>query len=73
MAADVVVFDPDTVAAREPDETHDLPGGLMRLRQLATGVDYTIVNGQVLIEAGEHTGAHPGRVVRSRASARVPA
>ena len=73
MAADVVVFDPDTVAALEPDETHDLPGGLMRLRQLATGVDYTIVNGQVLIEAGEHTGAYPGRVVRSRASARVPA
>ncbi len=73
MAADVVVFDPDTVAAREPDETHDLPGGLMRLRQLATGVDFTIVNGQVLIEDGEHTGAHPGRVVRSRASARVPA
>ena len=73
MAADVVVFDPDTVAALEPDETHDLPGGLIRLRQLATGVDFTIVNGQVLIEDGAHTGAYPGRVVRSRANARVPA
>ena len=73
MAADVVVFDPDTVAALEPEETHDLPGGLMRLRQLATGVDFTIVNGQVLIEDGKHTGAYPGRVVRSRAHARVSA
>ena len=73
MAADVVVFDPETVAAQEPEETHDLPGGLMRLRQLATGVDYTIVNGQVLIEDGAHSGAYPGRVVRSRAHARVPA
>ena len=47
--------------------------GLIRLRQLATGVDFTIVNGHLLIEDGEHTGAYPGRVVRSRANARVPA
>lgn len=66
-AADVVVFDPETVAAEEPDEVSDLPGGLTRLRQKAVGVDYTIVNGEVLLEAGEHTGAHPGRTLRSRA------
>ena len=70
MAADVVVFDPDTIAAEETDETHDLPGGLMRLRQLARGVDYTIVNGQTLMEGGEHTGAYPGRVMRGNGQTR---
>ena len=67
FAADVVIFDPDTVGTEEPDEVNDLPGGLMRLRQKATGVDYTIVNGEVLLEEGEHTGAYPGRVLRSKA------
>lgn len=65
-AADVVVFDPATVGAEEPDEVDDLPGGLTRLRQRAVGVDYTIVNGEVLLEDGEHTGAYPGRALRSR-------
>ena len=73
MAADVVVFDPDTIAAEEPDEIFDLPAGLMRLRQLARGVHYTIVNGQVLMEDGEHTGALPGRVMRSGAVSRAAA
>ena len=45
-------------------------GGLMRLRQLARGVDYTIVNGQTLMEGGEHTGAYPGRVMRGNGQAR---
>ena len=31
------------------------------------GVDCTIVNGQVLIEDGEHAGAFPGAVLRSSA------
>ena len=69
FAADAVIFDPETVGAEEPDEVSDLPGGLTRLRQRASGVDYTIVNGEVLLEDGEHTGAYPGRVVRSRALA----
>ena len=69
FAADAVIFDSETVGAEEPDEVSDLPGGLTRLRQRASGVDYTIVNGEVLLEDGEHTGAYPGRVVRSRALA----
>ena len=71
FAADAVIFDPATVGAEEPDEVNDLPGGLTRLRQKAHGVDYTIVNGEVLLEDGEHTGAYPGRTLRSRAA--VPA
>jgi N-acyl-D-amino-acid deacylase len=31
---------------------------------LPSGVDYVLVNGQVVVERGEHTGAKPGRVLR---------
>lgn len=65
MAADIMVFDPATIAPLEPGEAHDLPGGAKRRKQLARGIDYTVVNGQVLIERGEHTGALPGKVARS--------
>ena len=69
MAADVVVFDLETISAHEPEEVADLPAGMTRLNQLATGVDYTIVNGQILMEDGVHTGALPGRVMRNSAYA----
>ena len=65
LAADLVVFDPDTIAAAEPEPTWDLPKGAMRIKELAHGIDYTVVNGQVLMEGGEHTGAYPGRVLRN--------
>ncbi|MEA2640802.1 MAG: N-acyl-D-amino-acid deacylase [Chloroflexota bacterium] len=64
MAADLMVFDPATIGPLEPDEAADLPGGATRRRQLAQGIEWTVVNGQVLIEDGEHTGAYPGRVAR---------
>ena len=63
--ADVVVFDPETVAPEETTEVFDLPGGGKRLAQMATGIDYTIVSGEVLIDHGQHTGALPGKVVRN--------
>ena len=50
LAADLVVFDPSTVAAREPERVKDLPGDCERLEQKADGIICTIVNGQVLIE-----------------------
>jgi N-acyl-D-aspartate/D-glutamate deacylase len=34
---------------------------------MCEGVDYTIVNGQVLIDHGQHTGALPGRLLRGSA------
>ncbi len=70
MAADLVVFDPETVGPEEPHESYDLPGDLMRLGQRAVGVSYTIVNGQILLDHGEHTGSYPGRVLRNGASVR---
>ncbi len=65
MAADLMIFDPATIAPLEPGEAFDLPGGSRRRKQLAQGIEMTVVNGQVLIEKGEHTGALPGRVARS--------
>jgi N-acyl-D-amino-acid deacylase len=65
MAADLMVFDPATISPLEPGEAHDLPGGAKRRKQLAQGIEWTVVNGQVLLERGEHTGAYPGKVARS--------
>ncbi|MCH5373739.1 MAG: D-aminoacylase, partial [Planctomycetes bacterium] len=64
MAADLVVFDPDTVGARMPEVVHDLPAGAKRLKQTAEGMKYTLVNGQVLLRDNEPTGAYPGRLLR---------
>ena len=65
MAADITIFDPDTVRALPEDVVHDFPAGGWRVRELAEGVKCTIVNGQPLIEDGQHTGSLPGRVLRN--------
>ncbi len=63
MAADLVLFDPATIRECEPEMVSDLPGGEKRLIQKANGIEMTIVNGQVLVAKGEHTGALPGAVL----------
>ena len=65
MAADITVFDPETVGPLPEDTVYDFPVGGWRVRELAQGIKNTIVNGEVLIEDGEHTGALPGRVMRN--------
>jgi len=35
------------------------------MRELAEGIHYTVVNGEVLLEKGTHTGSHPGRVLHN--------
>lgn len=55
--ADVVVFDPQTIADHA---TFEKP------QQYATGVSQVFVNGTQVLRDGEHTGAKPGRVVRGR-------
>ena len=65
LAADLVVFDPETVQPRKSEVVHDLPNNGWRVRALAEGIDCTVVNGEVLIEHGEHTGATSGRVLRN--------
>jgi N-acyl-D-amino-acid deacylase len=69
MAADLMIFDPATISPLEPGEAHDLPGGAKRRKQLAQGIEWTVVNGQVLLERGEHTGAYPGKVARCNSAA----
>jgi N-acyl-D-aspartate/D-glutamate deacylase len=62
--ADLNVIDWDALALPVPEFVHDFPHGAGRFVQRARGYDVTVVNGQVFMEAGEHTGALPGRLVR---------
>jgi N-acyl-D-aspartate/D-glutamate deacylase len=52
--ADVVVFDPTSVGDRA---TFEQP------KQYPRGVEYVVVNGELVIGRGEHTGARPGRPI----------
>ena len=54
MFADVVVFDPATIADRA---TYEKP------HQYAVGVKHVFVNGVQVLKNGEHTGAKPGRAL----------
>ena len=54
MFADVVVFDPKTVADRATFE---------RPHQYAVGMQHVLVNGVPVLKDGEHTGATPGRAL----------
>jgi N-acyl-D-amino-acid deacylase len=54
MFADVVVFDPQTIADRA---TFEKP------HQFAVGVKHVFVNGTQVIKDGDHTGAKPGRAL----------
>jgi len=65
MAADLVVFDPDAVQPVTGDVVHDFPNNGWRMLELAEGIHYTVVNGQVLLEKGTHTGSYPGRVLHN--------
>ncbi|MGE3275622.1 MAG: amidohydrolase family protein [Vicinamibacterales bacterium] len=54
-AADVVVVDPATVGGTNSFEAP---------KSYAKGVPYVLVNGVLVIDQGEHTGARPGKVLR---------
>jgi len=53
--ADIAIFDPKTVADRA---TYEQP------HQYPVGIPFVIVNGEVVLDAGKHTGAMPGQVLR---------
>jgi N-acyl-D-amino-acid deacylase len=63
--ADVNVIDMDALTLHQPEFVHDFPNGAGRYVQRASGYDATIVNGNVFMEHGEHTGALAGVTVRS--------
>jgi N-acyl-D-amino-acid deacylase len=55
LAADVVIFDPNTIRDRATFGEPDLP---------SEGMQYVIVNGALVIEEGKYTGAASGKVLR---------
>jgi N-acyl-D-aspartate/D-glutamate deacylase len=62
--ADVVVYDPATLAAGEAYLARDFPADTERYVVDATGYRAVVVNGELLLENGAHTGALPGHVLR---------
>jgi N-acyl-D-aspartate/D-glutamate deacylase len=63
--ADLVLFDPATVTAKTPHYAYDLPCNGRRLVSESEGIKATFVAGAQLYDDGKHTGAMPGRILRS--------
>jgi len=57
FAADITVFDPDKIADRA---TYDNP------HQYPEGIGCVIVNGEIVVEEGNHTGKRPGKILKRR-------
>jgi N-acyl-D-aspartate/D-glutamate deacylase len=55
MYADITLFEPERVIDRS---TYTEPF------QYSEGIEYVVVNGQVVLDRGKHTGARPGRALR---------
>ncbi len=55
LAADVIIFDYDRLADRATFATPSEP---------SVGVRHVIVNGTIVLDDGQFTGARPGRVLR---------
>ena len=68
LAADLAIFDPETVGCTPLERVYDLPGGADRLVSKALGMRAVVVNGQVLRENDrdqlDEAGPLPGRVLR---------
>jgi len=66
LAADIVIFDPDTVGSGNRGERrYDLPGGGKRMVMPSQGVLYTLVNGHVVYADGNIVGSGFGQILRS--------
>jgi N-acyl-D-aspartate/D-glutamate deacylase len=62
-AADLVVFDPDTVEPLALRTLDDIPGGGTRMTKAAAGIPWVVVGGEPVVEHGEATAALPGTVL----------
>lgn len=63
QAADVVIFDPATIARGDEIFVSDFPGDTNRYVRHATGIDKVIVNGAIIVDRGEYTDARAGVLV----------
>ena len=63
FVADVVVFDPEAVRT-----TNSFP----EPKSYPEGIAYVLVNGVLVIDRGNHTGARPGQVIRGRGYKKEP-
>jgi N-acyl-D-aspartate/D-glutamate deacylase len=70
--ADLVVFDPATIAPGPVVTRTDLPTGAARVYGEAEGIDEVIVNGAVIVEHGAFTDARPGTLLRSGRDTETP-
>ena len=61
--ADLTLFDPDRVIDKA---TYTAPFAYNE------GIEYVVVNGQIVLDRGKHTGAMPGRVLRHMSTAQLP-
>jgi N-acyl-D-amino-acid deacylase len=66
--ADVNVIDFEALELPVPSYVYDFPHGAGRYAQGSTGYDYTLVNGQVFMDHGEHTGAFAGAMLKNAAA-----
>jgi N-acyl-D-aspartate/D-glutamate deacylase len=62
-AADLVIFDPETVGPLALQTLDDIPGGGTRMTKGARAIDWVVVNGNPVVEHGKPTGEVPGRVL----------
>ena len=71
--ADLVVFDPETVACAPITRRYDLPGGKdYRLYAEAVGIDHVLVNGVEVVRGGKLVGELPGSILRCGQDTRTP-
>jgi N-acyl-D-aspartate/D-glutamate deacylase len=66
-AADLAIFDPNTISACEAEWAEDYPAGTKRLIQRAVGIHYVVVNGRLIYADNKLTGELPGQVLRGSA------
>jgi N-acyl-D-aspartate/D-glutamate deacylase len=69
-AADVVIFDPDTVEPLALQTLDDIPGGGTRMTKEAMGIPWVLVNGELVVDEGRSTSAVPGEVLSGGSSSR---
>lgn len=62
-AADLTLFDANTIERGAEEFVNDFPGGGNRYIRHARGIDKVVVNGEVVMDAGKYTTSRTGQIV----------